>query len=138
MGTAYFLRCDSCEFERETSGPWEFYRTPEGRLKDYGHPVARSEEAEEAGIHGLYGNLYCPACGRVRRRVVLVEFRQPTDDKLGIWAGRIEPSEESVEKVPACRECGGVDLILQPPEDRELPCPECSEGKLSGGMAWVS
>jgi hypothetical protein len=60
MGSWYKLKCDNCGYSVNTSGPWEFYRDSEGKRKPYGHPVPTSKEAEESGIHGLTGELYCP------------------------------------------------------------------------------
>jgi len=37
MGASYIHECDKCGYTFHTSGPWEFYRDREGKLKDYGH-----------------------------------------------------------------------------------------------------
>jgi len=36
MGASYIHECDKCGYTFHTSGPWEFYRDREGKLKDYG------------------------------------------------------------------------------------------------------
>ena len=45
MGASYIYECDKCGYTFHTSGPWEFYRNREGKLKDYGHPSPKSREA---------------------------------------------------------------------------------------------
>lgn len=66
MGAWYAHKCDNCQFEVHTDGPWEFYRDKKGRRKIYGHPEPASQEAAECGIAGLTGRLYCPKCGNTQ------------------------------------------------------------------------
>lgn len=138
MGAAYTLECDTCGHAVHTSGPWEFYRDAQGRRRAYGHPTPSSREAKESGIHGLSGELYCLTCDRTSD-VILVEFKAPTSDTLAVWFGRCEPKDEcGQEDAVRCPRCGGTDMILEPPEDREVTCPRCQQGKLAGQMDWIS
>jgi cytochrome c-type biogenesis protein CcmH/NrfF len=137
MGAWFTHKCDKCNYEVHTDGPWEFYRDKEGKRKMYGHPVPASKEAEESGIAGLTGHLYCPQCDTVSE-VILVEFKTPTKDSMDVWSGRAEPHEE-YKKLDAvkCPKCGNTDLILG--DDQEpLSCPQCENGKLIGAMTMIA
>ena len=138
MGSGYLFTCDKCGHKVATSGPWEFYRDKQGKRKDYGHPVPVSREAGRAGIHGLYGTLYCVECGKTCE-VILVEFKTPAREAMDVLFGRCEPKAEyQKDDAVTCLDCGGADLILGPPEEGRVPCPKCKEGTLVGQMDWVS
>ena len=131
MGTIYTLKCDHCGYEITTSGPWEFYRDENGKIKPYGHPIPASAEAMERGVYGLMADMYCPKCGKIRR-VVLVEFDEPCEDTLMIWSGRCEEEKMEVK----CPVCGNTHLILEPEEG--IKCPKCGKGTLTIQSVLVS
>lgn len=138
MGAQYSLKCDRCGFHVTTSGPWEFYRDEKGRRKKYGHPTPASEEAAEAGIYGLYGNLYCRQCGRTYQ-LILTEFKKPSRNALDVWSGQCEPKGKYQEEGAVhCPECGREDLVLRPHPEERFPCPACEDGTLTGTMDWIS
>lgn len=139
MGAGYVHKCNKCGYSVSTSGPWEFYRDSKGKRKPYGHPVPMSEEARQRGIYGLSGELYCPNCDEVFD-LILVEFKEPSQDSLSVWGGMCEPIDEFKDEEGAvkCPKCGNRNLILGPMEDREATCPRCKYGKLVGKMEWIS
>ncbi len=65
MGAQYQFICNNekCDHTLTTSGPWEFYRDAEGKMKDYGHPVPFSDDAAESGVQGFYADMFCADCG---------------------------------------------------------------------------
>ena len=97
MGSCYAYSCDKCGHTYNTGGPWEFYRDKKGRIKQYGHPVPCSEEAEKAGVHGLTGNVLCLDCGAEIRDLVIEEYKTAVKDefKVRMWAGRVEQKDKS-------------------------------------------
>lgn len=138
MGAGFTHKCSHCGYSISTSGPWEFYRDSQGNRKPYGHPVPISEEAEKQGIHGLSGELYCPNCDKVFN-LILVEFKNPSNDTLSIWSGRCEPKEEfRQENMVKCPECGNTNMILEPVKDKVIICPRCKVGHFMGYMEWIS
>ena len=140
MGASYIHECDKCGYTFHTSGPWEFYRNREGKLKDYGHPIPMSEEAKTQGIKGLYGEMYCHICDKVRR-IILVEFKNSSSDSLSVWTGRCEPEDKyKKEGAIKCPKCGNKNLIFEVEEDdkEEIICPRCKEGKIKGRLEWIS
>ena len=140
MGASYIHECDKCGYTFHTSGPWEFYRNREGKLKNYGHPVPFSREAEVLGIKGLYGEMYCHICDKVRK-IILVEFKNPSNDSLSVWTGRCEPEDKcKKEGAIKCPECGNKNMIFEVAGFgiEEIPCPRCKEGKIMGRLEWIS
>jgi len=138
MGAGYILRCDKCGYSVSTSGPWEFYRDSNGNRKPYGHPGPASKEAEQSGIYGLSGRLYCPKCDKTFN-LVMGEFAKPSQESLLVWLGRCEPKDEfKQEGTVKCPKCGGTNMILESVEGKEIVCPRCKEGKLVGEMEWIS
>ena len=140
MGASYIHECDKCGYTFHTSGPWEFYRDHEGKLKDYGHPGQKSKEAELLGIKGLYEEMYCRICDKVEK-IILVEFKNPSNESLSVWTGRCEPEDEyKKEGAIKCSKCGNKELILEVEKDdkEEVSCPRCKEGKIRGRMEWIS
>ena len=140
MGASYIHECDKCGYTFHTSGPWEFYRDREGKLKDYGHPAPRSREAEALGIKGLYGEMYCHICDKVRK-IILVEFKNPSDDSLSVWTGRCEPEEKYMkEGAIKCTKCGNKNLIFEVEGFgiEEISCPRYKDGKIKGRLEWIS
>ncbi len=137
MGSGYEYTCDNCGRHISTSGPWEFYRNDEGKIKSYGHPGPWSEEAKNHDIAGLMGSLYCIQCDRVFHNVVMVEFKTPSLDSLSVWWGRNEPQDIYKDKGSVkCPKCGNTSLILE--IEDEIVCPRCKKGKLIGGCQWDS
>ena len=124
----YFrFKCNCCGHQVETSGPHEFYRDREGRLKPCGHPLP-TKEALERGIAGLYLDLYCTECGEVSS-VVTVEY----DKRIEGWSpfrhlihGMASESSEGPEE-KLCPSCGKKSLIFTP--DSTAPEGESDEGK---------
>jgi len=138
MGVGYLLKCDVCQYSVETSGPWEFYRDYKGRRHEYGHPCPKSEEAEQRGIYGLFGELYCPKCDKVVN-VVLVEFTEPISDSYKVWSGRCEPKDiYKKEDAVKCPKCKNTHLILSPDNDHPQSCPKCKRGSLIGSGVYIS
>ena len=112
MGAWYTHKCDNCDYEVHTEGPWEFYRDKKGRRKMYGHPGPASQEAADCGIAGLTGRLYCPECDKVSE-VVLVEFKKPAGKSLEVWGGMAEPLDEyKKEDAVKCPKCGNTKLVF--------------------------
>lgn len=74
MGAWYSHKCDNCDYEVHTEGPWEFYR-------------------DKNGIAGLTGRLYCSNCDKVSD-IILVEFKKPTTDSMEVWGGIAEPTDD--------------------------------------------
>ena len=137
MGAEFIHKCDKCGYSVSTSGPWEFYRDTNGKRKFYGHPVPESEEARQRGIYGLSGNVYCSNCDKTFD-IILVEFKEPSQDSLWVWCGRCEPKDEFKKKgAVKCPECGNINLILEP-VGKKVTCPRCNKGKLVGHMMWIS
>lgn len=141
MGSWYTYSCNKCGKTYKTSGPWEFFRDKKGRIKQYGHPVPLSREAEKAGVHGLTGNVLCLDCGQEARGLVLCEYKSPVKDeyKLRMWAGQVELKDKSKKQVPQCPGCGSEKMVLSPPRDRrkKLKCPGCGKGNLDGVCTMV-
>jgi hypothetical protein len=138
VGASYVHICDGCGYRVRTSGPWEFYRDDEGRVRDYGHPAPVSKEAIEAGIHGLMGRHYCPRCDKVSR-VIVVEFVEPYRGRGSVWLeGAAVKPEYKREGAVKCPRCGAIELILEPAEEGGPPCPRCRGGTLVGTMEWIA
>jgi len=110
----------------ETNGPHEFYVDAQGEHERYGHPVPRSEEAEEAGVSGLTMVAYCPVCDEVHE-VVIKEF-DPPRNFVTCWLG----AHTLIE--PTCPECTSTLLEELP----DVPCPRCAHGKFTGGVVKVT
>jgi len=137
MGASYIHECDKCGYTFHTSGSWEFYRNREGKLIKFGHPIPISEEAKTLGIKGLYGEMYCYICDKVRR-IILAEFKNPPNDSISMWMGRCEPEEKyKKEGAIKCTKCGNENLILEM-EKEGIFCPRCKEGKIKGRLEWIS
>jgi len=138
MGAGYSIKCDKCDFVTFTNGSWEFYRDENGKRKPYGHPCPASKEAEEAGIQGLSGELYCSDCGEVSD-LIIVEFKKSTNETLYVWGGMMEPKEEyKTNEGPNCPKCGSLNIFLEIPEDKNIKCIKCDNGNLSSEMEWIS
>lgn len=138
MGIGYRYMCDRCLYFVSTSGPWEFYRDNEGNRKPYGHPIPASEEAEERGIYGFAGRLYCPKCDKTCD-IVLVEFTRPSPDYGSAWAGWYERRDESKQEERAiCPECRTTQMIWDTKETEKVTCPRCGEGTLLGRATWIA
>ncbi len=136
MGASYLFKCSKCDYSFSTSGPWEFYRNKKGNRKPYGHPCPSSKEARIQGIYGLSGELYCIDCDKIID-IILVEYKQPSNESLFVWSGKLEPKDEyKREGAIKCPDCNGTGLVLQPIED--LLCPRCKEGRLIGDIEWIS
>ncbi|MFP4015896.1 MAG: hypothetical protein ACLFUI_02585 [Halanaerobiales bacterium] len=129
MGTCYIHQCNNCAYIVRTSGPWGFYRDSDGSRKLYGHPEPMSEEAKERGIYGLSAKVYCPDCDKVHD-LIIVEFKNPSDNSLDVWLGNYEPDD--MENEVNCPDCGNTRLVFVPDEDVEVKCPQCGEGYLMG------
>jgi hypothetical protein len=136
MGSWYTYSCDKCGRTYNTSGPWEFYRDKKGQIKQYGHPVPCSKEAEEAGVQGLTANVLCLDCGRESRGLVLCEYQSPVKDeyKFRMWGGMVKLKKGTEEKDPQCPGCGSPKILLSPSPDRrrKVKCPSCKKGHLKG------
>jgi DNA-directed RNA polymerase subunit M/transcription elongation factor TFIIS len=138
MGAGFAFTCGKCGYTVQTSGPWEFYRNAKGERKDYGHPSPRSKEAERQGVYGLSGELYCAHCDKVFD-VILVEYKEPAREALGVWTGGCEPKDEYKDPdAVKCPQCGSTALVLEPEEGQGIPCPRCKEEQMVGEMAWIS
>jgi len=138
MGAGFKHICSSCGYSIETSGPWEFYRDRGGNRHPYGHPCPVSDTAAESGIYGLSGEVYCPTCDKVFD-VVLVEFKEPSQNTLSVWSGRCEPAEKFKKKgAVQCPQCGDSHLILGPEMETKSLCPRCQKGVLEGTVVWIS
>lgn len=138
MGQGFPLECDTCDYQPEPSGPWEFYRDGHGKLKDYGHPTPNSPEAAEVGIHGFYAIMYCPGCGKLRK-LILEEYDEPVDSAHSLWSGAVVPEVKyQNEDDPACPRCDGRGLILRPDADQRIDCPKCAGGTLQLVGSWIS
>ncbi len=138
MGAWYSHKCDNCSYEVQTDGPWEFYRDKNGKRKPYGHPIPCSTEAEESGIAGLSGSLYCSKCDHVSE-MILVEFKKPTNEKLHVWDGRLEPEDKyKKEGAVKCPKCGNTDLLFGENNEIEFKCPRCKKGKFKSTMTMIS
>jgi ribosomal protein S27E len=131
MGAWYAHRCEKCDYEVNTQGPWEFYRDKNGTRKPYGKIAPVSKEAAECGISGLMGEVYCPDCDEVFE-VILVEFKTPT-----IKSPNAEIIDECKKKdAVKCPKCGNLELIFE--DDHEnINCPRCENGILIGRMTRV-
>jgi len=137
-GLYYLHKCHICGYTVSTSGPWEFYRDAPGKRKTYGHPVPLSQEAAQAGIHGLSAIVYCAVCDK-SFDVVLVEFKQPCRRPLSVWLGECEPKEEFKEEdVVKCPDCGNTRLVFGEYENADTRCPRCKQGKLVARLEWIS
>lgn len=137
MGQGFPLECNKCDFQTEPSGPWEFFRDKYGKLRDFGHPTPSSPEAEAAGIHGFYAEMYCPTCGKLRR-VVLEEYDEPAESADSLWAGQAVPKVKYQNaEDPACPRCDSRGLILRPDPDQRIDCPKCPDGALMLVGSWI-
>jgi len=87
VGTVYTHRCSECDYSFETSGPWEFYRTDDGSIKAYGHPVPGSLEAQQRGVYGLRAEVYCPACDDVMDVILVSAMLRPTKRRPSALSG---------------------------------------------------
>jgi uncharacterized protein YbaR (Trm112 family) len=135
MGAGFAWTCDHCGHSVRTSGPWEFYRDREGRRKPYGHPVPISQEAKDAGVSGLSGELYCPNCDEVFD-VIRVEFKRPTSNP---WSKDNEPTDEFKGKDRVtCPRCRVSLLIAAPGPGEKIACPRCKVGTFLVSMPWIS
>lgn len=127
MASFYTFECNKCKHRVNTSGPHEFYRNKKGNMKPYGHPVPISKEAAEMGISGLTIEFYCPKCDK-NFETIIVEYKKPTDDKLAMWSGALEPKDEYKNKdVFRCPKCDEI-LIFNPEEFKNIKCSRCKEG----------
>ena len=137
MGAVFEHKCNSCGYSVSTSGPWEFYRKKNGRMEPYGHPVPVSKEAQERGIYGLYGNLYCPICDATHE-IILVEFKEPCRRSIQAWGGEFEPKDEYKKKdVVKCPSCDNTELVLYPEAEKQLVCQHCRIGVMVGSMRFI-
>lgn len=127
MGAAYEFACSECGFKFHTSGPWEFYRDEKGVLKHYGHPGPCSQEAEGAGIYGLYGKCFCLDC-QASVNVIMIEAKKPIRDG-SIWLRGFE-CKESGETEPRCPQCSGTNLAIS--SGQSPVCPRCAKGRMEG------
>lgn len=122
MATIWQHKCASCDYTFETSGPHEFYLDAEGKLADYGHPLASSREAESAGISGFYGRMWC--LNRDESVTVVVrEFEHPVGRHDGIWMPGALPVKPVVVECPACGDDSPV--MGDRPFGKSVPCPKC-------------
>jgi hypothetical protein len=138
MGQGFPLECNVCKAKREPSGPWEFFRNQDGEMEDYGHPEPKSKEAEEAGIHGFYAEMYCMHCGDLRN-VILEEYEQPVNSALELLTGDKQPTiKYRNEDDPACPVCSKRGLVLRPEPLADIPCPQCDDGQLQLVGSWIS
>ena len=102
---------------------------------EFWHPT--TPQAWFRGICGLSGDVYCTTCDRVSD-VILVEFLQPTDEKLAMWAGALEPKDKyKREGAVGCPHCRCNDLLLEPPRS-SVVCPRCGKDELTGRMTVIS
>src|SRR5450756_244597 len=101
MATFYNHRCSRCGYAFDTSGPHEYYLDAKGYLADYGHPLAESREAKEAGISGFYGRMWCLNQDR-NVDVVIREFEHPVGRHDGIWMPGALPEKRLAVACPAC------------------------------------
>ena len=131
MASVYLWKCSNCEYEVETSGPWEFYRDKAGRRKQYPRPYINGDDAVEAGVSGLSAKLYCPVCDKVADRII-VEYKVPIKD-LTPLAGTPEPMEKYLKTDTInCRTCGNTKMLLGVDNTAEVTCPRCEVGNLNG------
>ena len=138
MGQGFPLECNVCGAKHEPSGPWEFYRDARGELQDYGHPTPKSKEAEAAGIHGFFAEMYCMACGDLRN-IILEEYEEPVASALDLLTGDSRPTiKYRDEDDPACPVCATRGLILRPEPLADIPCPQCEDGQLQLVGSWIS
>ena len=122
MATFWRHECDSCGYSFETSGLHEFYVDADGRLQDYGHPLAKSREAKEAGISGFYAHARC--LNRDENvDVVVREFEHPVGRHDGIWTRGALPEKQVDVRCPLCGDDAPVmgDVPLGP----SVICPKC-------------
>jgi len=133
MASFYRHKCNHCGYEFQTSGPHEFYRDREGKIKPYGHPVPISKEAEEIGVCGFLGDVYCPNCDQVYKDIILAEFTQSVKNSLKLWAGDWAPKDP---KPASCPRCGNTNLILEPVKG--MKCPRCKKGYIEGFLELIT
>jgi Zn finger protein HypA/HybF involved in hydrogenase expression len=130
MGFFYQLVCKKCSFNRNTSGPWEYYIDKKGQMKSYGHPMPCSVEAAKRGIWGLTAEVFCKQCCGVYK-IILVEFKKPVLELAQVWIARPEGKDDYEHGSIYCPNCNSIDLVLSPDEN-EAPiiCPKCKKGQL--------
>lgn len=122
MATFWTSLCDTCGYGFETSGLHEFYRDSNGDLRDYGHPLASSKEAKEAGISGFYAKAWCLHCDK-HVDVVVREFAHPVGRDEAIWTPGALPEKEVTV---VCPECGDHSPVMgDVPLGKTFPCPKC-------------
>ena len=137
MGAVFEHKCTSCGYSVSTSGPWEFYRDKNGQMTPYGHPVPASKEAQERGIYGFYGTLYCPICDATHE-IILVEFKEPCRRSIQAWGGEFEPKEEYQKKdAVKCPSCGSIALLFGPAKEKQLVCQHCGKGMMIGSTRFI-
>ena len=145
MPVGISLKCNKCNYSVEISGSWEYYRDEKGERKQYGHPVALSEEAAEAGIYGHSTNVYCSRCDRIFD-VISYEYVRPY--KKGhrrFFSFRLLPKLPKIKEkyikndAIKCPKCGNIDLVI-PEADiiRIVKCPRCNNGKMIPKEEWMS
>jgi hypothetical protein len=135
MATFYHHACDRCGYSFETKGPKEWFRDANGRLADYGHPVASSQEAKDAGIAGLYWDAWC-LNRDTNVDVVTTEFEHPAE-RDDFWR-MLRLGELPEKAVPiVCAACGdGTPVMGLEPFGPSFTCPKCGgtiHCKVTGG-----
>jgi len=133
MATFWRHECDTCGYAFETSGPHEFFMDADGKPADYGHPLAKSHEAESAGISGFYGRMWCLNLDR-SVDVVIREFVHAVGRYDDIWSPGAHP-EKTVEIV--CPDCGdGSPVMGDLPHGESIPCPKCGDDLICTVIKW--
>jgi hypothetical protein len=129
MAPWYYRECDHCNYPVLTSGPWEFYRDRDGRKQNLRYEIYETRDRNRR-VDGLWGEVYCFECETVFD-VVLVEFKEPSQDSVQALAGLPEPKDEFRNKdAVKCPRCGGTNLLLGYAKGTGLDCPRCKEGQL--------
>jgi predicted nucleic-acid-binding Zn-ribbon protein len=122
MATFFTSLCETCGYGFESSGLHEFYRDCDGELRDYGHPLPSSKEAEAAGVRGLYARAWCMTCDK-HVDVIVREFERPLGPDDSVWARGTVPEKQVAAVCPACGDDNPV--TGDTPFGMDFPCPKC-------------
>ncbi len=134
MGSFYSHKCDHCNYEVQTDGPWAFYRDRNGKRKLYGR--LPSQEAQECGRVGSSGSLYCSKCDLVSE-MILEEFKKPKKN-MDVGEGRLELKDEYKNNdAIKCPRCGNKQLLLGDNNKIVVECPRCKKGKFISIMTII-
>lgn len=131
MAMSVDFECNNCGYSFSTSGPWEFRRDKNGKIKLCGHPM--TAENERKGIEGLIAYLYCKQCDQVVE-AILEEYKNTKFNVLDVWEQKQENSNDNAGNVfesAVCPKCHKQELfICFEEENSSIKCPRCEEGHI--------